>query len=346
MLRRHEVRRTFARLLPGIALVLALVAPPPVAAQAGPRSRAARAAGRVLTDTLWSRALGTKKAVVIYLPPSYSTQPARRYPVAYYLHGLNGAETDWTTLGQLNVVADSLAATGRPEVIVVMPDGDNGYYTKWSTLITVYACRRTPPERESADTYCVRRPHYDDYIARDVVQFVDGKYRTQPVRGRRAIAGLSMGGYGAMALAFQYPDVFSAAASHSGVLSPLYAGATPFAAPPAYAASRAEIQRRWNWLWRYIRPIFGRDPAGWWSRDPARRLSQLVAQRGNDAAPALFADVGTADGFADQSRAFKWEVERLGVPLTYHEWPGGHNWLYWRAHVGESLAFLTDRIGR
>src|ERR1700682_4330852 len=89
------------------------------------------ATGTVVADTLWSQALGTRKQVIIYLPPSYAGAPERRYPVAYYLHGVNGRETDWTRLGQLNVVMDSLAAAGGPEMIVVMPDGDDGLDTKW-----------------------------------------------------------------------------------------------------------------------------------------------------------------------------------------------------------------------
>src|SRR5271156_906579 len=99
-------------------------------AAAGPR--AARAAsdsthGSVVTDTLWSQSLGAKKTVIVYLPPSYTTSPSRRYPVAYYLHGLSGSEVDWTRSGGLNVVMDSLIAAGAPELIVVMPDGDDGW---------------------------------------------------------------------------------------------------------------------------------------------------------------------------------------------------------------------------
>src|ERR1017187_2501097 len=85
--------------------------------------------GSVVTDTLWSQALGAKKAVVVYLPPSYANAIARRYPVAYYLHGLTGSEVDWTRSGHLNEVMDSLVMAGGPEMIVVMPDGDDGWYT-------------------------------------------------------------------------------------------------------------------------------------------------------------------------------------------------------------------------
>src|SRR6185503_19332369 len=84
--------------------------------------------GTVRTDSLWSAALGVTKHYLVYLPPSYATSTTRRYPVAYYLHGLNGDETNWVQLGHLDAAMDSLIAGGGPEMIVVMPDGDNSWY--------------------------------------------------------------------------------------------------------------------------------------------------------------------------------------------------------------------------
>jgi S-formylglutathione hydrolase FrmB len=231
-------------------------------------------------------------------------------------------------------------------MIVVMPDGDDGWYTTWNSLVTVESCRKSAPARESADTYCVPWQHYDDYIARDVVQFADKTYRTLADRAHRAIAGLSMGGYGAMALAFEYPDVWAAAASHSGVLAPLYAGPAPFDGHPQWAPDETALEKSWGTLWPRIAPVFGRDTAAWWSRDPGRRLERLIAGRGMSAVPALFTDCGTEDALADENRAFRWKAEALGVPLAYHEWPGKHDWPYWRAHVGESLRWIGMRIGR
>ncbi len=308
---------------------------------------AAQAHGRVVTDTFWSQSLGTNKSVVVYLPPSYATSPARTYPVAYYLHGALGKETNWTQMGHLDVVMDSLIAAGGPEMIVVMPDGDDSWYTTWNTLVTFDACRKTAPVRESAATYCVPWQHYDDYIARDLVQYADNAYRTQPVRERRAIAGLSMGGYGAIALSLEYPDVFSAAASHSGVLAPLYMGPVPFDGHPKWAADGAELEAWWGkTFWPLISPAFGRDTAAWWSRDPGRRLEKLVAKKGRLPLPALFADCGTEDGLINESRAFKWKADQLGVPIVYHEWPGQHDWPYWTAHVGESLHWIATKIAQ
>ena len=301
--------------------------------------------GTVVTDTLWSQSLGTKKSIVIYLPPSYGQSPARRYPVAYYLHGLTGRETDWTKYGMLAQTMDSLVAAGGPEMIIVMPDGDDSWYTTWNTLLDASLCRNNPPARERADTYCVPWPHYDDYIARDLVQFTDKKYRTLAERAHRAIGGLSMGGYGAMSLSLGYPEVFSAAASHSGVISPLFGGPKPFKGEnPVWAPDGASLEKGWGRVWSSIGPAFGKDTAAWWSRDPARRLEKLVAKKGKSAVPALFVDCGTEDGLIDENRVFRWVAEKNGIAVTYREWPGEHNWPYWRAHVPESLSWIGAHI--
>lgn len=309
-------------------------------------AQAAVKSGTVVTDTLWSQSLGAKKSVVLYLPPSYALSSARRYPVAYYLHGLTGRETDWTKHGMLAATMDSLIAAGGPEMIIVMPDGDDGWYTTWNTLLDASVCRRNPPQtRESVDTYCVPWPHYDDYIARDLVQFTDKKYRTQAARAHRAIGGLSMGGYGAMSLSLGYPEVFSAAASHSGVIAPLFGGPKPFAGEnPVWAPDGASLEKGWGRVWSSIGPAFGKDTAAWWSRDPGRRLEKLVAKKGKSAVPALFVDCGTEDGLIDESRVFRWVAEQHGISVTYHEWPGEHNWPYWRAHLPESLTWIGAHI--
>lgn len=331
-------------------------APTPVPATPAPAAPAAPATpatpaiahGTVRTDTMWSQALGTHKALVVYLPPSYASDAGRRYPVAYYLHGISGGERDWTAKGGLAGAMDSLVAAGMPEMIVVMPDGDDSWYTTWNSLLTYAQCARDLPRTgppttgEPVSTYCVPWQHYDDYIAHDLVAHVDSGFRTIADRAHRGIAGLSMGGYGAISLALEYPEVFSAAASHSGVLSPMYLGPHPYDGRPRWAASMEDLHRQWAGFWKSMEPAFGKDTAAWWSRDPVRRLTIDLARKAP--VPALFADVGTSDPFVDENRAFRDRVEALHVPVTYAEWPGGHSWDYWRTHVGQSLTWMAAHI--
>jgi enterochelin esterase-like enzyme len=322
-----------------------------------PRASAARASavrasvvqpprGTVKTDTLWAQSLGTTKALTIYLPPSYGSGNTR-YPLLVYLHGGSGNERDWVQQGRLDRVMDSLIAAGAPEAIIVMPDGDNGYYTTSARLPDVPACQADTVLRggESADSYCVPWPHYDDYIARDIVGYMDRRYRTRASRESRGIAGLSMGGYGAVTLALAYPDVFSAAASHSGALSlRMREGASPDD-PLRYRQTRDEIAAHMRQS-RYRVAVFGTDSIAVLARDPVVMAERFArrARAGEVRWPKLALDVGTEDRLLAQSRDFHAVLTRLGVPHTYAEYPGAHTWGYWRARLPQSLGFLLGVV--
>ena len=297
--------------------------------------------GTIVTDSLWSPSLGVTKRALVYLPPSYATESLRRYPVVYYLHGMWGSERDWSAQGRIGVVADSLVAEGMPELIIVLPDGDNGYYTNWATDGDVSACRAGPPVDEQASTYCVATPRYEEYVIRDVVPWVDSMFRTQASAAHRGIAGLSMGGYGAITLALRHPATWSAAASHSGVLSLLRSQDATGAR--SAAPGIAELERIWGpRFWPLIAPVFGRDTADWWAREPAR-LAERASARVE--MPAIFIDVGTDDRLVlGGNRLFRSELRRLGIESEYREWPGAHTWTYWRTHLPESLRWLAEKV--
>jgi len=324
-----NVRMTASRL--GLAAAACLAAAPgPVCAQAR---------GTVTVDGFRSAALGVRKDYLIYLPPSYATAPTRRYPVAYYLHGAWGSEDDWAQKGGLDAVMDSLIAAGMPEMIVVMPDGDDGFYTTWAVPYHWKLCPARPDLREPAARYCVRDPRYDEYVARDLVRDIDATYRTLADARHRGIAGLSMGGFGALALAAEYPDEWVAAASHSGAVALLAQSVDTATGVVTYAA-RPDTAGQ---VWALLRPVFGADTADWWRRDPLGRIRRMdAAARGR--LPALYADIGTEDELLASNRAFHLELSRLGVPLDYHEYPGRHDWPYWRAHLAQSLRWLSSHI--
>lgn len=316
---------------------------PPASSATTVRADVAR--GTLRTDSLWSAALNVWKRLIVYLPPGYASSPRERYPVAYYLHGMWGSEGDWSTQGNIHVIADSLIAGGMSEIIIAMPDGDNSYYTTWATPGNYDACRREPPIPEPAGSYCVPAPRYDEYIARDVVGYVDSTYRTRASPEHRAVAGLSMGGYGAVTLALRRPDVWSAAASHSGVMT-LILGGRDANGVLTGDADAAALEERWgSGMWHLIEPVFGRDTADWWAREPTR-IAERRATTGAEV-PALFIDVGTDDRLViPGNRIFRDELRRLGIPMQYSEWPGAHTWSYWRAHVPESLTWIAERIAR
>lgn len=135
--------------------------------------------------------------VFVYLPPSYKAETARRYPAIYLLHGYTDDPEGWVTTGgyqamKLGPEMDTLIANGvAAEMIVVVPNGKNAYLGSFYTNSPVTG-------------------NWEDYIYRDVVNYIDGRYRTMARASSRGIAGHSMGGYGAFTIAMKHPDVFGA----------------------------------------------------------------------------------------------------------------------------------------
>ncbi|MDN3203770.1 alpha/beta hydrolase-fold protein [Algoriphagus sediminis] len=134
--------------------------------------------------------------VTVYLPPSYQTDPDRQYPVLYMLHGFTDNDSQWFGwedhwINLQNVIEQSLAAGTSKEMIVVMP---NAYNTFKGSM---YASSPTVGDWET-------------FVAKELVSYIDAKYRTLPNKASRGLAGHSMGGYGTLRLGMKYPDVYSA----------------------------------------------------------------------------------------------------------------------------------------
>ena len=312
------------------ALVGLVLSSAPVAAQSIDTSR-------VVADSLWSGALGTWKRFLVYLPPSYGGG-GERYPAVYYLHGWSGNETDWVERGRIRAVADSLSRSGMRPMLLIFPDGDDSWYTTWNALGNRGPCEADARRRESAATYCVPWPHYDDYLAHELVDYVDRRYRTTARRESRGIAGLSMGGYGALAIALSYADRFAAAASHSGVVAPLHT--SPAARPRKTRDDWSERARFYGAILSSMELAFGRDSIGWRARDIAA-LAARARARGTGV-PTLWIDCGVEDGFIGQNRMLHAFLLSAHVPHVWREMPGSHNWSYWRANVVHSLQWFAS----
>jgi enterochelin esterase-like enzyme len=158
--------------------------------------------GKLVNDSVTSPGLAINvvgdpavRPVVIYLPPSYHTQSARRYPVLYMLHGATSKPEEWldgkSYQGMnLKLLLDSLIiAHAIPEMIVVMPNADNAFGSDWYANSPALG-------------------NWEDFVVRDVVGHVDSRYRTEPRRTGRALFGHSMGGFGALAIGFRHPEIF------------------------------------------------------------------------------------------------------------------------------------------
>ena len=309
--------------------------------------QAAVSRGMAVEDSLYSRALGVSKRFVVYLPPSYATDSLRRYPVAYYLHGTGGNERSWVVGLALDSVADSVFSHGTPAMILVMPDGDDSFYHTWHTSPDYETCirRRAILIGVGLPTdYCVHNMRYDTYIAHDLVARVDSVYRTIPDRRHRAVAGFSMGGYGAVYLPLKYPDIFAAGASFSGAgLALMRLGGYPDSGPVREATTIDELHAAWASTWPEITQELGTNIDDWRAVDPVSMIRRAVAN--HEPTPALWLMVGNEDtSTLTVNRILHDTMTKLGVQHSYAELPGGHTIAFWRAHEGESLAWIAGVI--
>jgi S-formylglutathione hydrolase FrmB len=218
-----------------------------------------------------------------------------QYRALYLLHGLTGDYLDWSTRTDLARIAR------EAQMVIVMPDGENSWYVN------------------AAD----KGPRFEDYIADDLVTDVEKKYRVIRSRYGRAIAGLSMGGYGALKIALKRPGLFAAAGGFSSAL-----GVTDPKFDDALTAYKEQLYK-----------IFG--AAGRETRTTNDIL--LVAGKAKpETAPALYLDCGTSDGLLESNRALVAILQRRGFSYEYHEVPGAHTWQYWNRRIEAFLPWLQD----
>ena len=230
----------------------------------------------LVVDSIFTPSLGVWKRVIVYLPAAYEAEPSRRYPVAYYLHGYSGSESDWPQRVRLDSVAAALEKAGGPPVILVMPDADDSWYLNWKNGESYEACAAR--RRTGAGTYCVHRSDYEDYIVKDLVPFIDGRYRTRADRAHRGVAGLSAGGYGALKFALKYPDMFGAALSQAGVVSPLMRGMDADGKPVYTTAIDSGFMMNGGYR-PHFRRALGDDVAEWRANDPAALVRGLLREK-------------------------------------------------------------------
>ena len=239
----------------------------------------------------------------IILPPDYRASNTTRYPVLYLLHGLSGHYTDWVTKTN---VAD-YAANYR--MIVVMPEGNDGWYTDSATVLN---------------------DKYESYFLSELIPEVQKRYRTIETRYGRAIAGLSMGGYGALKFGLKFPGTFNFAGSMSGALATPSWTENDLKEPGASRDSVMSVfgpagsdTRRQNDIFEIARSL------------PANRIAAL---------PYFYLDCGTEDGLFSYNSQFAALLREKKIAHEYRELPGNHNWSYWDQQVREVLKIAADHL--
>jgi S-formylglutathione hydrolase FrmB len=294
---------------------------------------------RMLEVVLDSPALGGETAVNVLLPRGYD--PDERYPVLYLLHGAAGSHRDWQTQGAVQRVVDETSqAHDLPPFIVVMPDaGTFGFYTDWyGTDVTGHNGTGPPPA-------------WTTYHVQELIGWVDASLPTIPERRGRAVAGLSMGGFGTMTYATRFPDLFAAAASFSGAVNPSWgypAGNLFLTGASGVFTGRGLDQCIWG--------DFATQRVRWLGTDPTHLAGNLagtgttlyVASGGGD----LERPEGLVTDPVEQviflmNTAFVDALSAADVPHVvdfYAE--GGHEWRYWQQGLGRFLPLMTEAFAR
>jgi len=269
----------------------------------------AHAQGRIDCNALTSRILNQAVHYCVLLPPGYDASAAKlskRYPVLYFLHGLGENEQTLFNTGGWNLIEDLRQQHKISDFLIVAPEGDRSFYIN------------------SANG----KLRYADFFLREFMPYIESKYRVQPGRQGRAITGVSMGGYGAIRLAFAHPEMFSSVSAESAALitdSP----------QELDAAMRSGSQ-----LGRVLAPVFGQpiDVAHWKENDP------FVLAKTNEASLrklAIYFNCGRDDdfGFEIGAEALHRQLDAEGIKHEYHLYPGDHSLTYFMSYIGETLEF-------
>jgi S-formylglutathione hydrolase FrmB len=262
------------------------------------------AEGRVECAAVNSRVMAHPIRYCALLPASFATDPARRFPVLYFLHGLGENEQTFVDGGGWSLVENMRAAGMLGDFVIIAPDGDSTFFI---------------------DSRDGKRP-YEDFFIREFMPAVERRYRIRASRGSRGITGISMGGYGALHLAFRHPQLFAVVSAHSAALiqkfpSVLLKGtiANPMVRVMNQAFGTPFDMRFWN----------ANSPLEMAQRDPGLNMLHI------------YFDCGSGDdfGFDAGASALDKILTARHIAHEFHLYSGAHDWAYVAQHMPASLQF-------
>ncbi len=251
-------------------------------------------AADVDTIQIYSRSMQKSIPAVVVTPDGYSSQPMQRYPVVYLLHGAGGSYSNW-----IKKVPVIRALADQYQAIIVCPDGAS---TSWYFDSPIDSGFR-----------------YETHVAREVPNHIDSAYRTINERRARAITGLSMGGHGALFIAFRHADRFSIAGSMSGALH------------VSVIRKGYNVEKRLGDT--VVNAAYWRD----WS------VLNVIEQYPKDSLSILI-DCGTEDRVIPMNRAVHEKMLKLKIPHEYLERPGEHNWPYWENAIQYQMMYINQQF--
>lgn len=258
--------------------------------------------------TFYSEALASSTDVTIIIPTPYGIDPEEaqgdyfkegiRYPVLYLLHGTWADHHDWTRWTSIERYAQ------KAKLMVVCMDGGNAFYQDMEV-----------------------GPKYFTFITEELPRYLKILFPVSDRREDTYIAGLSMGGFGALNIAIKKPEMFGATACLSGGLIMNQLNQNTLDVPG------------WPYPWRAILPP-PYDGVGT-GVDDIPILEKLVAS--GQPIPRIYLAVGTEDYVKPFTDATRDVFDRLGVEYTYEIGPGVHDWVFWDTYIQRAIAWFNVR---
>jgi len=259
--------------------------------------------GRVFDNlSLKSKILNMDRKYAIYLPPDYESSQ-RSYPVLYLLHGGGDDQTGWVQFGEVQNIADKAILQGiATPMIIVMPDGNTG---------------RRGFSNDVSNTW-----RYEDFFFQELMPFIEKTYHIKAEKHYRAVAGLSMGGYGTYTYALHHPELFSAAC-------PLSAGTGPVNLDTA----KARIRRENNSIPDSLISAYYKRQS----------VAELVNNMPDSSKKSVrwYIDCGDDDQLSEGNCLVHIAMRKKDIPHEFRVRDGAHNWTYWRAALPSVLEFIS-----
>ncbi len=251
-------------------------------------------AAKVDTLRAFSTSMNKEIPVVVITPDSYNNQ--KQLPVVYLLHGYSGNYSNWSkTSDDAKMMADQY------NFIIVCPDGDFGSWYFDSPMDST--------------------SRYETFVAKELVEWTDKNYKTIAKRESRAITGLSMGGHGALYLAFRHQDVYGACGSMSGGVD-----IRPF---PLQWEIKKHLGEQ------------SKHPENWNKHTVIEMLYLLTP-----GALEITIDCGTDDFFYGVNVRLHEELTYRNIAHTFISRPGKHNWDFWKMSVKYHSLFFADYFNK
>ncbi|GAB4039450.1 alpha/beta hydrolase [Spirosoma jeollabukense] len=260
-------------------------------------------AAKVDTLDVVSASMNRTLRTAVVLPERYK-KAKQPLPVLYLLHGGTGSFRDWLTKTPDKTLLQRLA--DQYNLIIVTPEGDpTSYYF---------------------DSPLVKTSQFETFISKELIDKIDNTYRTVRDRKGRIIAGLSMGGHGAMFISSRHPELYAAAGSMSGVMN---INTATWKVPADFAKSRSE-----NFVKLLGPPKEGDAPY------PGYTMVTLADKLKANNLPLIF-DIGVDDFLIETNRDLHRQLMANQTPHDYTERPGGHTWDYWENALPYQLLFFS-----